>query len=87
LIGLIVQNLLGNAVKYSAKGTIRVRAVVKAGECMMSVSDEGPGIAVEHLDRIFDAFRGGEAHAQSGFRIGAYHCIPSGETSRWETFR
>ena len=70
LLGLILQNLLGNAVKYSTKAMVRVRAVVQGAQCAISVSDEGPGIAVEHMDRIFDSFRRGEAHAQPGVGLG-----------------
>jgi signal transduction histidine kinase len=70
LVSLIVQNLLGNAVKYSLKGTIRVRARVSADECLLSISDEGPGIAVEHLHRIFDAFQRGEGHGEPGVGLG-----------------
>ena len=71
LIGLIVQNLVGNAVKYSSAGTVRVSAACRpdAG-CAVSVSDEGPGIAPEHLGRIFDAFARGEAHGQKGVGLG-----------------
>ncbi len=70
LIGLIVQNLLGNAVKYSSGGTIRVRASVTEGKCAMSVSDEGPGITAQHTAFIFDSFRRGDAHGQPGVGLG-----------------
>jgi signal transduction histidine kinase len=70
LLGLILQNVVGNAVKYSTRGTVRVWALRKQDECVVSVSDEGPGIAVEHLDRIFDSFTRGEVHAQPGVGLG-----------------
>ena len=71
LIGLVVQNLIGNAVKYSAGGTVRVGATCGAdGRCGIAVSDEGPGIAVEHMNRIFDAFSRGEPHGQHGVGLG-----------------
>ena len=71
LIGLVVQNLVGNAVKYSSGGTVRVGAACGAdGRCGIAVSDEGPGIAVEHLNRIFDAFARGEVHGQGGVGLG-----------------
>jgi signal transduction histidine kinase len=71
LIGLVVQNLVGNAVKYSSTGTVRVSAVCAANDgCKVSVADEGPGIAAEHLARIFDAFARGEMHGQHGVGLG-----------------
>jgi len=70
LLALILQNVVGNAVKYSTRGTVRVRGLCAEHRCVVSVSDEGPGIAVEHLDRIFDTFTRGEAHAQPGVGLG-----------------
>jgi signal transduction histidine kinase len=71
LIGLVVQNLVGNAVKYSDGGTVRVAADCAGGGCTVAVSDEGPGIAVEHLRHIFDAFaRGAAAHGRPGVGLG-----------------
>lgn len=70
LLILIVQNLLGNAVKYSNRGTVRVQCTCDEAECVLSVSDDGPGIAVEHLDRIFDSFTRGDEHAQPGVGLG-----------------
>jgi signal transduction histidine kinase len=74
LIRLVLQNLIGNAVKYSTRGTVRVRAEQqedgRAGAWALTVSDEGPGIAPEHLERIFDAFQRGEVHGQQGVGLG-----------------
>jgi two-component system sensor histidine kinase/response regulator len=53
----ILANLLDNAAKYSDPGTtIRVRAVSEDGELVVSVKDQGRGIAKEHLEAIFDRF-------------------------------
>lgn len=74
LITLILQNLINNAVKYSTEGSIRVRAERRgdeaAGRWAIAISDEGPGIAVEHLKRIFDAFQRGEMHGSAGVGLG-----------------
>jgi PAS domain S-box-containing protein len=52
-----LSNLLGNAVKYTPEGgAIAVRARVREGELVMSVSDNGPGIPPEALPRIFDRY-------------------------------
>ncbi|HKG92036.1 MAG TPA: HAMP domain-containing sensor histidine kinase [Gemmatimonadaceae bacterium] len=51
-------NLLGNAVKFTDRGEVRVRAAVEQdGETVVvDVEDTGPGIAPEHLERVFEAF-------------------------------
>ena len=77
LIGLVLQNLLGNAVKYSKAGTVSVCA--KAADELpegtqrgweVSVADEGPGISPQHRQRLFDAFARGETHGQPGVGLG-----------------
>lgn len=45
-------------------------ADARAGRWVLSVSDEGPGIRPEHAERIFQAFRRGEAHGQEGVGLG-----------------
>ena len=77
LLGLVLQNLIGNAVKYSAAGTIVVRARpwldAETGEARgweLSVTDQGPGIAPQHRQRLFDAFARGETHGQPGVGLG-----------------
>jgi PAS domain S-box-containing protein len=53
----IVANLLDNAVKYSpAGGEIRVATGGKGSDAFVAVSDEGLGIAPEHLTRLFTRF-------------------------------
>ena len=50
-------NLIENAVKYGKSGKkILVGARVRGGEIEFFVQDFGPGIASEHLDRIFERF-------------------------------
>ncbi len=50
-------NLLDNAVKYSPSGApVRVVAAESETECLISVSDKGPGIARNHLPRLFERF-------------------------------
>jgi PAS domain S-box-containing protein len=53
----VFQNLLDNAVRYSAaQGNISVRAVRKGEQVEVSVRDDGIGIPVELQARIFDLF-------------------------------
>jgi two-component system phosphate regulon sensor histidine kinase PhoR len=50
-------NLLDNAVKYvQAGGQIAISAKLQGNEIEVQVGDNGPGIAAEHLPRIFERF-------------------------------
>ena len=52
-----VGNLIDNAVKYSDQGSIVKVEVQRAeGRMLISVADNGPGIAAEHLGRVFERF-------------------------------
>lgn len=53
----ILRNLLSNALKYTERGQIRVRAMMNADESIVfSVSDTGVGIAAADQERIFEEF-------------------------------
>ncbi len=59
----ILHNLIGNAVKFTAAGTITVRAqkaIGFSGMIAVSVSDTGIGIKEEVAPHIFDAFAQGD---------------------------
>jgi signal transduction histidine kinase len=54
----VFQNLLANALKFTAQGEIRLAArASETGGLVISVSDTGPGIAPEHHEAIFEIFR------------------------------
>jgi signal transduction histidine kinase len=62
--------VLDNALKYS-QGKISVRAVVEGKQCLVGVSDEGPGIDLDVLPHIFDRFYRGEVpSAAPGIGLG-----------------
>jgi len=54
----IVENLADNAVKYGKDqgGRVRVTSERRGERVVLQVSDDGPGIAAEHLPRLFERF-------------------------------
>jgi signal transduction histidine kinase/CheY-like chemotaxis protein len=59
----VLINLLGNAVKFTQQGYVRLRACTKRSDkgpdrisLQLAVEDSGPGIPKEQLDTIFDSF-------------------------------
>ena len=54
LLHQILANLLDNAIKFTAQGSVSVAVKVAAREVEVSVSDTGSGIAVEHHTLIFE---------------------------------
>jgi signal transduction histidine kinase len=49
-------NLVGNALKFTEKGEIRIQVRMVAGHPEIRISDTGIGIPSDELDRIFDKF-------------------------------
>ncbi len=71
----LVYNLLDNACKYGGRPLgVRVNVGRHAGEVVLSVTDNGPGIPLSERERIFDRFyrvyRPGEGHAVKGHGLG-----------------
>jgi two-component system CheB/CheR fusion protein len=70
----IVFNLLNNAIKYTPKGgTISVALVREGAQAMLSVADNGDGIAPDLMDSIFDLFVQADkslARSEGGLGIG-----------------
>jgi two-component system sensor histidine kinase GlrK len=63
---IILDNLLSNAIKFSpAGGVVNVTARASASHVEFEVADQGPGIAPEDRDRMFDPFAQGR-HAADG---------------------
>ena len=52
----VMLNLLGNAVKFTSDGEIRLRCWREGAYTYVSVSDTGIGIAPEQMSRLFDPF-------------------------------
>jgi CheY-like chemotaxis protein len=68
----ILQNLIGNAVRYTARGKVVVGARRRRGMVRLEVWDTGPGIPEEEQDNIFLEFRrlNAPASASEGMGLG-----------------
>jgi signal transduction histidine kinase len=53
----VLLNLVGNALKFTEAGGVRVEAGLRNGEFVVSVADTGPGISPADQERIFEAFQ------------------------------
>ncbi len=75
-IGQVISNLIGNAVKYSpARSTINVTCLTLNDNAIVSVQDEGIGVAEKDISKLFDRYYRTENVASSlvsGFGIGLY---------------
>ena len=71
-IGRVVDNLLGNAVKFSPDGgAIEVVVAANQDDATLAVIDHGIGIAPQDLSRIFlPMYRGANARAVAGTGLG-----------------
>jgi signal transduction histidine kinase/CheY-like chemotaxis protein len=67
----VLSNLVGNAVKFTSRGTVRIDATPAAldgrSALCLSVADSGIGISEAQLDRLFKAFSQGDASTARRF--------------------
>ena len=65
----VLHNLVGNAVKFTASGEVRVRIIATNGDdVLIEVADTGIGMSPEQAARIFDPF--GQAESSTSRRYG-----------------
>ncbi|MCO4240058.1 MULTISPECIES: ATP-binding protein [Acidovorax] len=68
----ILINLLGNAVKFTAHGTVTLRVRYAREMARIEVQDTGPGLTSEEIERIFEPFaRGGSGGGNTAAAPGA----------------
>ncbi|MFC1226326.1 ATP-binding protein [Pedobacter sp. BG31] len=77
-IGSVVNNLIGNALKYSRKESlIAIKCKIQNDYAVVSVEDEGLGIRENDLPRLFDRFyrvESADTKTIAGFGVGLYIC-------------
>nr|WP_236589481.1 ATP-binding protein [Ramlibacter aurantiacus] len=68
----ILINLLGNAIKFTAEGSVTFRVRHGVQMAQIEVEDTGPGMSADELERVFEPFARGEgaAHAAPGAGLG-----------------
>jgi two-component system sensor histidine kinase ChvG len=67
MLEIVVQNILDNAVSFSGPGTtIMVTLAAAAGTADLRVEDQGPGIASDRIDRIFERYFSARCDAAEG---------------------
>jgi signal transduction histidine kinase len=59
----VLLNLVGNAIKFTDAGEVRISATMVDDRFSVTVSDTGPGISEEDQERIFEEFQ--QAHTSS----------------------
>ncbi|MET0630205.1 MAG: HAMP domain-containing sensor histidine kinase, partial [Xanthobacteraceae bacterium] len=59
----VLLNLVGNAIKFTDKGEVAIRAAASNGSYTFSVRDTGPGIAEADQKKIFEEFQQADSSA------------------------
>jgi len=72
LLSEIIQNLVGNAIRYTEKGKIALNCAERDGRCCIAVEDTGIGISKDQQQDIFIEFHQVKARGASkeGFGLG-----------------
>jgi PAS domain S-box-containing protein len=56
LLTQLLQNLIGNALKYTERGYVRISQVIDADALVLNIEDSGVGIPEDKLERVFDEY-------------------------------
>jgi PAS domain S-box-containing protein len=68
----VFANVLGNAVKFTDRGGVRVGVSIGDREVCFSISDTGAGISPEHLPHLFERYWQARDGERSGSGLGLY---------------
>jgi signal transduction histidine kinase len=69
----VINLLLDNAIKYTKKGSITLKASADDEQVTLAVEDTGPGITAEEAQHIFERFYKGDAFRE-GLGLGLPLC-------------
>ncbi len=72
----VMGNLLDNARKYSDNPVVKLKACTQKGKLLISISDNGQGIAKEDIKKIFSKYyrvKNGDVHKVKGYGLGLYY--------------
>jgi PAS domain S-box-containing protein len=56
LFAQLLQNLIGNALKYTERGYVRITQTIDPEALMLRIEDSGVGIPEDKLERVFDEY-------------------------------
>lgn len=76
-VRLLITNLLNNAIRHGEGNPIQVKLHYGEDEAILEVTDQGEGIAEEHLEQITEPFYRADSSRQrntGGFGLGLYLC-------------
>ena len=78
LLGVVIQNLVANAVKFAAAAGVtphvEVRGTGTASGSVITVDDNGPGVPRDLRRRVFDLMDRGDAVGVEGLGLGLATC-------------
>lgn len=63
----VLLNLLGNAIKFTERGSVRLQLYAEDGQMQLVVHDTGIGIRADRLERIFESFAQADASMSRRF--------------------
>ena len=66
ILGRLLRELVGNALRFADAGEVRIRLHTGDGPVVIDVSDDGPGIPLHEQARIFEPFERGAAEGDDG---------------------